>query len=958
MATVLTASPTAVDAVELPRNGSAEPETNGSVIHSEKSQATGGDAKSHQVFEEDGETLESPEEASSTNGRMAEHQEGHSTPGSYTNEDDSGDEANDADDDEEDEEDVEPSLKYERMGGAVQDILAKDTASAIALTGKIVALGTHNGVTHIMDLQGNRIKSYRNHTASVNDIRIDANSEFVATASMDGQARIVSVSGTEAYFFDDKRPLRAIALEPQFAKRSTRAFVCGGLGGTLTMHENGWLGHKHTPLHSNEGPIWTIQWQSNFIAWANDSGVRILDVREKDRISTILRPENSPRADLFKCSLRWTDDTSLVIAWADTIQLVRIRNGPTKGGAAMISNPTSHRVEVTDTFRIDSMLSGITPYSDPIGSFLTLNYIAPDTFTNEATLDPAEQRRKAANRPELRIITHSGEELSSDAVSLKNFHFYGCNDYWLEPVPVEGVHPYYIVVSPKDIVFVKLRDAVDHIQWLVEKERYEEALGAVEQLGPGSGVDVAEIGRKYVEYLVEEEEFDKAAKLCPRVFGQNAKDWEDCIFIFAKKRQLQSIIRFVPTKEPQLSRLVYEMIIAHLLHSDQEALLRTIQEWPKDIYDVSAVIVAVKSALDRSPGTPLLMECIAELYMQNRQPGKALEYYLRLRKPNVFDLIRDHNLFVVVRDQVLLLVDFDQELEQKRKGDAATDQPKLPTSPTSDKGKSKEKETTKAIALLVDHTHSIPVERVVNQLQVRPYYLYLYLDALFDKDPYLVAEFSDKQVELYADYEPGRLIDFLRASNYYSLEKALEVCRAKGMVPEMVFLLGRTGNNKEALTLIIEKLNDVHRAIDFAKEQNDDDLWEDLLKYSETRPAFIRGLLENVGAEIDPIRLIRRIKNGLEIPGLKEALIKILWEFNLQVSLLEGCQTVLNSDCTTLASRLLGRQSNGYLTNVHATCVKGGDSLPQRPMDDMIAGFLTSSNVRSDTRRNIGAKIA
>lgn len=26
------------------------------------------------------------------------------------------------------------------------------------------------------------------------------------------------------------------------------------------------------------------------------------------------------------------------------------------------------------------------------------------------------------------------------------------------------------------------------------------------------------------------------------------------------------------------------------------------------------------------------------------------------------------------------------------------------------------------------------------------------------------------------------------------------------------------------------------KAIDFAKEQSDDDLWEDLLKYSETRP--------------------------------------------------------------------------------------------------------------------------
>lgn len=28
------------------------------------------------------------------------------------------------------------------------------------------------------------------------------------------------------------------------------------------------------------------------------------------------------------------------------------------------------------------------------------------------------------------------------------------------------------------------------------------------------------------------------------------------------------------------------------------------------------------------------------------------------------------------------------------------------------------------------------------------------------------------------------------------------------------------------------------QAIEFAKEQNDDDLWEDLLRYSETRPSL------------------------------------------------------------------------------------------------------------------------
>lgn len=44
------------------------------------------------------------------------------------------------------------------------------------------------------------------------------------------------------------------------------------------------------------------------------------------------------------------------------------------------------------------------------------------------------------------------------------------------------------------------------------------------------------------------------------------------------------------------------------------------------------------------------------------------------------------------------------------------------------------------------------------------------------------------------------------------------------------------GNNKQALMLIIERLGDVQRAIEFAKEQKDEDLWEDLLNYSESRP--------------------------------------------------------------------------------------------------------------------------
>ena len=80
-------------------------------------------------------------------------------------------------------------------------------------------------------------------------------------------------------------------------------------------------------------------------------------------------------------------------------------------------------------------------------------------------------------------------------------------------------------------------------------------------------------------------------------------------------------------------------------------------------------------------------------YIANRQPGKALPFYLRLRRPTVFDLIRDNNLFTDVQDQALLLVEFDHELMNKRK----------------EEGIEVDNERSDAITLLVDHIHSIRV---------------------------------------------------------------------------------------------------------------------------------------------------------------------------------------------------------------------------------------------------------
>lgn len=56
--------------------------------------------------------------------------------------------------------------------------------------------------------------------------------------------------------------------------------------------------------------------------------------------------------------------------------------------------------------------------------------------------------------------------------------------------------------------------------------------------------------------------------------------------------------------------------------------------------------------------------------------------------------------------------------------------------------------------------------------------------------------------------------------------------------------------------------------------------------YSLLISGFITVLLQNIGTHVDPIMLIQKIPNGMEIPGLRDSLVKILHDYTLQVSYL------------------------------------------------------------------------
>jgi len=147
---------------------------------------------------------------------------------------------------------------------------------------------------------------------------------------------------------------------------------------------------------------------------------------------------------------------------------------------------------------MDSIIAGLLPYKPNI---LVLSYtsISPPSTPSSSETD---FRRRLATRPELRIISPSKEELSSDALSLKDYDKLQPGDYslhWNEKMKL------VYIVSPSDIVIGRERTAEDRVKWLLDRGKYRDALEVFEtQKGDVGKWTRKEIGVKYIEHLIEE----------------------------------------------------------------------------------------------------------------------------------------------------------------------------------------------------------------------------------------------------------------------------------------------------------------------------------------------------------------------------------------------------------------------------------------------------------------------
>eukprot|EP00494_Astrolonche_serrata_P026149 UN26410 len=225
--------------------------------------------------------------------------------------------------------------------------------------------------------------------------------------------------------------------------------------------------------------------------------------------------------------------THLLIGWDYSVSIAEIKNTVgTKSSSGV------RQVTILRRFRFDVVICGVCTWKNNL-VVLVYTEADDDSESDEEEIIQKKNFVKKAGQPELQIIGMDQELISNDVLPLVGFETYKPEDYRLECL--HNAHETLLyVTSPRTLLRATPRDLPDHIEWLVEQEKFIEALKQIE-LNAKKLKDfrklLGSVGEQYLTHLFNPKQFNKNTDedlenlrtLCPKIFGDDEKRWSTWI---------------------------------------------------------------------------------------------------------------------------------------------------------------------------------------------------------------------------------------------------------------------------------------------------------------------------------------------------------------------------------------------------------------------------------------------
>lgn len=839
-----------------------------------------------------------------------------------------GDDSDDNDEDDEDD-DVPPRLIYQRLNGLPPNLFNRDPISACHFHEAVFIFATHSGIIHITRPDFSPVRTFKGHRASILSIYTDGN--YFATGSMDGTVVIGSISDDKDIIaYDFKRPIHAVVLDKNYSK--SRSFYSGGMSGRILHSSKNWLGQrKDVMIEENNGPIVCIQMIDDLIIWMNDKGITVYHTTRKQTILTINKPQDSPRSDVYWPRVHFPEINRVIIAWANHIWSLRISirssndvSEPSSSSRSRIipsSASMSFRniqekiVKVEHVFKLDDLVCGVSFFRDDL--LMILTYSSPSRNENTNKLE--------FNNPDLKLINSTtGQVEFEEEIGLRNIDGLGLNDFTLgSHIDVNKTR--YFIMSAKDGVIAQELQLQDRLNWFIEREKYLEAWEISKNLSLPR-TKVLNIGILHADNLIKLGNWGEAASFLSSLLYLNIDDmpdgdtkstvqtsfthklneeyeglvkeiisqWENWSNIFIKSHHIEHLTDIIP-RSPKLNinPSIYTQILQYWINhiKDSNKFFELIDEWSTEVYDARYLESYIEGILEKEQNDKL-RKCLTSLYVRTFKFKKAVPHLITLKDPNIIPFLSTNHILDTFANQFPIFISLrfkDNELKT------------LPI----DKLRNI---LNDIVDIFVENRHEIPSEKIIKMMSENhlDFINYFYLEKLADIDSFLARPFSNERIELYAKYDSKKLLPFLSKSSSYDIDKAIELCESHQFTEELVYLLGKIGENKKAITLIINELDDPEKAIKFAKHQNDKEVWNMLLNYSLKKPAFIKALIECADEQsnsyYDPVSILEGMPDDIEVHGLEKSVTKILNNNDLNLLLNKFILSILYGQSEDISS--------------------------------------------------------
>ncbi|CEM25008.1 unnamed protein product [Vitrella brassicaformis CCMP3155] len=744
------------------------------------------------------------------------------------------------DEEEDDDDEEEPLVDYHRVVSPfMRRLLERDSATCLAYTDEVLAVGTESGAVYILDQAAEETQRFHSHNARVNDLSIDLQGAYCASCGADGKVVVHALKGRQRpqpvdppWSFDYEWAVLSVAIHPQYAEGTQNKMVClGGDEYKLILNKRGMLVSSNTVVHSGEGTIFSVRWRGSLIAWANLKGVKVFDVITHQKVTFIPRSNyrygidgnaiQTPQLALDSSnrpSLCWSSDDTLIFGWAFVVKIAKFRE------KAEMGSPPIKYAEVVEHFALPYIVCGVAPFAINGGASNGESLLAILTCTEGGVNDPDEPPQHHLCRP-------SGEILFSDYVPVNQCVGRQPLDFKLEHR--DPSMPNYIV-APKDLLMVRRRSLEDHSVWLVDHERYEEAIDVARN---GSPDLLRAIGQSCLKPLLQQRDFQRAANIISQLNITDGDEWRAVVEAFDSHGALTHLAPFIPlpdsntheeacvplgvdasgwqskvderekTKNPPLplEASLYETLLLKLGESDPSLLLELVQKWPIHRLDLKRLIDKLRAMTDL-PSVPhkTLPPALAVsglLRADQRSSGASGGSGVMSSRdgtpqsstrgggggggapsPRMLPLLQVlAHLYEETKQYSRAL-----EVLLRIRSPCVFDLITAHLHQDADFRETVARQSlglmtldwSRACSLFVGEAQLFSLNEVVPHLMSDRLLLHTYLKELFFRDPIQTRHYHPLQVELFLQYDPHLALDFLRlADGHYDVQEALQQCR-------------------------------------------------------------------------------------------------------------------------------------------------------------------------------------